>query len=120
MKEALTPFTDDIPADMQVLSDLVIGETLGSEQDHLSALNLKIRQRILMGSSLKLFRLGLGQSDLVGAFTRRLQISLSISSTPGSAFFRAAESTQSRTIFVMRRCASIHIVVATLRNAIRK
>lgn len=55
---------------MQMLSDLVIGESLGSEQDHLSALNLKIRQRILMGSSLKLFRFGLGQSDLVGAITR--------------------------------------------------
>ena len=60
LKEALTPFTDDIPADMQVLSDLVIGESLGSEQDHLSALNLKIRQRILLSSSLKLIRLGLG------------------------------------------------------------
>lgn len=55
---------------MQMLSDLVIGESLGSEQDHLSALNLKIRQRILLGSSLKLIRLGLGQSDLKGAFTR--------------------------------------------------
>lgn len=70
LKEALTPFTDDIPSDMQMLSDLVIGESLGSEQDHLSALNLKIRQRILLGSSLKLIRLGLGQSDLIGAFTR--------------------------------------------------
>lgn len=70
LKETLTPFTDDIPADMQVLSDLVIGESLGSEQDHLSSLNLKIRQRILMGSSVKLSRLGLGQSDLVGALTR--------------------------------------------------
>ena len=55
---------------MQVLCDLVIGESLGSEQDHLSALNLKIRQRILLSSSLKLFRLGLGQSDQIGAFTR--------------------------------------------------
>jgi len=70
LKEALTPFTDDIPADMQVLSDLVIGETLGSEQDHLSALNLKIRQRILVGPPVKLIGLGLGQSDLVGAITR--------------------------------------------------
>lgn len=57
---------------MQVLSDLVIGEPLGSEQDHLSALNLKIRQRILIGPPVKLYGLGLGQSDLVGAFTRHV------------------------------------------------
>ena len=68
LKEALTPFTDDIAADMQVLSDLVIGQLGKQAGSKLSASNLKIRQRILIGSIAKLSGLGLGQSDLIGAF----------------------------------------------------
>ena len=55
---------------MQVLSDLVIGQSLGSQQDHLSPSHLKIGQRIFIGSPVKLASLGLGQSDLIGAFLR--------------------------------------------------
>jgi hypothetical protein len=51
VKEALTPLTHDVPANGERSSDLVIGESLGGEQDHLGPKDLKVWQRILSGTT---------------------------------------------------------------------
>ena len=51
LEETLTPHADDFASRGEVVCDLVIGETLVSQEDHLGADYLIIRQRILVRSS---------------------------------------------------------------------
>jgi hypothetical protein len=50
LKEAFAPQADDLPAGVQALGDLVIGETFGGMKDHSGANHMEIWQRIFGGS----------------------------------------------------------------------
>src|SRR5229473_43599 len=61
LEEALSPHADDLPSCGEVVCDSVIGEALVSQQDHLGADDLIIRQRISVGSPDQLLHLLPGQ-----------------------------------------------------------
>jgi hypothetical protein len=49
-KESLSPHAHHLPASIQARGDLVVAQSLGGEENHTGAKNLKIRQRILRGN----------------------------------------------------------------------
>src|SRR6266851_5647637 len=63
LEEALSPHADDLASCGEVVCDSVIGEALVSQQDHLGADDLIIRQRISVCSSGQLAYLFFGQTD---------------------------------------------------------
>jgi hypothetical protein len=56
MEDALAPQAHDVAAHRECRVDLVVGPTLGGEQDHLGAQNFEIRQRILARPILQVSR----------------------------------------------------------------
>jgi hypothetical protein len=63
LEEAFTPHADYLASCGEVVCDSVIGEALVSQQDHLGADDLIIRQRILVGSPGEFSHLFSGQQD---------------------------------------------------------
>src|SRR5450755_3480668 len=53
-EETLAPKRDHLTASVQTGSDLVVGQAFGCVENHLGALNLKIRQRIFSRTSAQL------------------------------------------------------------------
>jgi hypothetical protein len=56
-EEALAPLADDLAASVEARGNLVIAQSLGSQQDHPGPNNLEIRQRIFARPSTQLGRL---------------------------------------------------------------
>jgi hypothetical protein len=67
---SLSPHADDLPSGAEALGDLIVGETLLSEKNHLGPANHKIRQRIFVGASDEFFSLILCESDSVRTLAR--------------------------------------------------
>src|SRR2546425_980729 len=63
LEETFSPHADDLASCGEVVCDSVIGEALVSQQDHLGADDLIIRQRISVGSPDQLLDLLSGQND---------------------------------------------------------
>ena len=80
LKEALSPQADDLASGAEVFSDLIVGEALMSQKNHLGTDNHKIRQRILIGASEQFLPLIPRETDLVWAPARQRQ------SPPGEAY----------------------------------
>ena len=71
-EEPFSPAADDFASGAEPVGDLIIGEALLGEENHLGASNHKIRQRIFIGASLQLFSFLLGEHDLYGLFRGKL------------------------------------------------
>jgi hypothetical protein len=69
-EEAFAPLGDHFAATVQVLGNPVVSPSIGSQEDHLGPLNLKIRQRIFSGSSLQLSGFIGDQLDSIWALPR--------------------------------------------------
>ncbi len=67
-EEPFSPAADDFASGAEPVGDLIIGEALLGEENHLGAGNHKIRQRIFIGAPLQLFSFLLGEHDRVRAF----------------------------------------------------
>src|SRR6266498_5971405 len=63
LKEAFTPHADDFTSCGEVVCDVLIGEALVSQEDHLGANDLIIRQRIFVSSPRQLLDLLSGQQN---------------------------------------------------------
>ena len=50
LEESLPPHAHDLASGAEASGDVVVGETLMCEQDHFGPYDLKVRQRILIGS----------------------------------------------------------------------
>ena len=70
LKESLSPHADDLPSGAEALGDLVVGETLVGEKNHLGADNYKIRQRIFIDASDEFLSLISCESDSVWTLER--------------------------------------------------
>src|SRR6266545_5939298 len=67
LEEPLAPLADDFPPRREGGGDLVVGEPLRREQDHLGPTHLKIRQRILSGALLQDARFRRREDDPIWA-----------------------------------------------------
>ena len=70
LEEALAPHARDFASRAEVLCDLVIGEAPMSQEDHLGAEDLEIRQRIFTGSPRQLCHFLPGKEDPKWALSR--------------------------------------------------
>lgn len=70
LKESLSPHADDLPSGAEAFGDLIVGEPLVSQKNHLGADNHKIRQRIFIGTSKQFLSLISCESDLIWTPTR--------------------------------------------------
>jgi len=50
-EDTLAPHADDLTPGVESSGDLIVGQTVGGEQDHSGADHLEVRQRILGGSA---------------------------------------------------------------------
>jgi hypothetical protein len=71
-EEAFSPAADDLASRAEAVGDLIIGEALVSEEDHLGAGDHKIWQRIFIGAALQFFPFLAGEHDSVWAFARQI------------------------------------------------
>jgi hypothetical protein len=78
------PHADDLPSSAEAFGDLIVGEALVSQKNHLGADHHKIRQRIFIGTSKEFLSLIPCESDLIWAFTRHGK-ALPEKSIPGKA-----------------------------------
>jgi hypothetical protein len=85
LEESLSPHADDLASGAEAFGDLIVGEALVSQKNHLGADNHKIRQRIFIGTSKEFLSLIPCESDLVWTFTRHGKALLE-KSIPGKAF----------------------------------
>ena len=70
LEESLPPFPDDLPANIQEGCDLIGGESLGRQEDHLGPQDMIIRRRIFHRTPHQLASLFRRQDDPVWAFSR--------------------------------------------------
>jgi hypothetical protein len=54
LEEAFAPHAYDLAAGIETSGDLVVGQALSGEQNHLGAKHLEVRQRILGGAAAQL------------------------------------------------------------------
>jgi hypothetical protein len=71
-EEAFSPAADDLASRAEPVGDLIIGEALVSEEDHLGAGYHKIRQRIFIGAALPFLPFLTGEDDSVRTFARQI------------------------------------------------
>jgi hypothetical protein len=62
-KEMFPPAANDLTGSAQARSNIVVVQSLGGQQDHLAALDLKIRKRIFASAPLQLGRFGRRPAD---------------------------------------------------------
>src|SRR6266566_7625838 len=66
-KESFSPAADDFASRAQAIGNLIVRETLLSEEDHFCASDGKIRQRIFIGAPFQLLLFLLGEDDFIRA-----------------------------------------------------
>jgi hypothetical protein len=66
-EESFPPAADDLTSSAKAIGNLLVRQTLLSEEDHLGASDSKIRQRILIGAPFQLVTFLLGEEDFVRA-----------------------------------------------------
>jgi len=69
LKEAFSPLGDDLPWQVEALSDLLVGEALCGKEDDLGAHDFAIRRRISSSGALQLFSLFLFKENDIWAFS---------------------------------------------------
>lgn len=79
LKESLSPHADDLPSGAEAFRNLIVGEALVSQKNHLGSDNHKVRQRIFIGAPDQLLPLIPCESDSVWAAAGHDK------STPGSS-----------------------------------
>jgi hypothetical protein len=71
-EEAFSPAADDLASRAKTVGNLIIRQSLVSEQDHLGAGHHKIRQRIFIGAPLQFLSFLRSEDDSVRTFARQL------------------------------------------------
>lgn len=72
MEEALAPFADDLPGEVQALADLLVLQAFGGHEHNLGPDHLIIRRRIFCRHGLEAIRLLSSEYDLERALSRHI------------------------------------------------